>query len=513
MDHGTGNWPTIHALRNGDRTALINAETGAATSFRSLEHRTNALAAALRAKGVVKGDRVALVTLNGVRMLEILFAVWKLGAIGVPINWRLSAPEIKYILDDSGAKLVFHSPGFGTTVGEASGESRQLIEVPDNGQLQTGQTTAYESLIGDGDISRAMVEVELEDTCTIMYTSGTTGFPKGAMLTHGNFLWNAVHNANLDDGIGRTDISIAAAPMFHIGALGIHTTALLYVGGTTVVTETFDPVEWIKAVARHHVTVTFAVPAMWAAIAKTAETTDYDFSSLRFSLSGGAPTPLVVIEALGDLGVELSEGFGLTETSPIASYLDKADIVEHLGSIGRPLHHVDTRIVDQDDNYVPAGVVGELVFRGPTVFAGYWNRPAETEDATRGGWFHTGDLARSDEDQYLYIVDRKKDMVITGGENVYPIEVEQALHRHEAIADVAVIGVPDEQWGESVAAIVVLQANAHATGEEIIAWVRERIAHFKSPRSVLFVDELPRTATGKILKRQLRELYTGTDGQ
>lgn len=174
---------------------------------------------------------------------------------------------------------------------------------------------------------------------------------------------------------------------------------------------------------------------------------------------------------------------------------------------------MDTRIVDQDDNYVPAGVVGELVFRGPTVFAGYWNRPAETEDATRGGWFHTGDLARSDEDQYLYIVDRKKDMVITGGENVYPIEVEQALHRHEAIADVAVIGVPDEQWGESVAAIVVLQANAHATGEEIIAWVRERIAHFKSPRSVLFVDELPRTATGKILKRQLRELYTGTDGQ
>ncbi len=513
MDHGTGHWPTIHALRNGSQTAFVNAETGATTTFRELEARTNSLGAALRAKGVVKGDRVALVTLNGVRMLEILFAVWKLGAIGVPINWRLSASEINYILEDCGAKLIFHSPGFAGTVRAAAGEDGQLIEVPDNEQLQSGETTAYETLIAEGDNSRVMTAVELEDTCTIMYTSGTTGFPKGAMLTHGNFLWNAVHNANLDDGIGRPDISIAAAPIFHIGALGIHTTALLYVGGTTVVMETFDPVEWIKLVARHHVTVTFAVPAMWAAIAKAAGEIDHDFSSLRFSLSGGAPTPLVVIEALGDLGVELSEGFGLTETSPIASYLDTADIVEHLGSIGRPVHHVDTRIVDEADNDVPEGVVGELVFRGPTIFAGYWNKPTETAEAMRGGWFHTGDLARSVEGEYLYIVDRKKDMVITGGENVYPIEVEQALHRHEAVADVAVIGVPDTRWGERVAAIVVLQPNAQITGDEIIAWTRERIAHFKCPRSVLFVDELPRTATGKILKRTLRELYVGDDVQ
>lgn len=513
MDHGTGHWPTIHALRNGSQTALINAETGATTTFQELEARTNSLGAAIRAKGVVKGDRVALVTLNGVRMLEILFAVWKLGAIGVPINWRLSASEINYILEDCGAKLVFHSPAFAETVREAAGEGGQLIEVPDNEQSQSGETTAYETLIAEGDISRVMAEVELEDTCTIMYTSGTTGFPKGAMLTHGNFLWNAVHNANLDDGIGRTDISIAAAPIFHIGALGIHTTALLYVGGTTVVMETFDPVEWIKTVARHHVTVTFAVPAMWAAIAKVAGEIDYDFSSLRFSLSGGAPTPLVVIEALGDLGIELSEGFGLTETSPIASYLDTADIVEHLGSIGRPVHHVDTRVVDEADNDVPTGVVGELVFRGPTIFAGYWNKPAETAAAMRGGWFHTGDLARSDEGEYLYIVDRKKDMVITGGENVYPVEVEQALHRHEAVADVAIVGVPDKRWGERVAAVVVLQPNAQTTGDEIIAWARERIAHFKCPRSVLFVDELPRTATGKILKRKLRELYVGDDAQ
>ncbi|PRZ42176.1 fatty-acyl-CoA synthase [Antricoccus suffuscus] len=513
MDHGTGHWPTIHALRNGNQTAFINAETGAATTFRELEDRTNALAAALRDIGVAKGDRVALVTLNGVPMLEILFAIWKLGAIGVPINWRLSASEINYILDDCGAKLIFHSPGFAGTVREAAGEDGRLIEVPDNERLQNGRTSTYETLIAEGDSSRAVADVELDDICTIMYTSGTTGFPKGAMLTHGNFLWNAVHNANLDDGIGRADISIAAAPMFHIGALGIHTTALLYVGGTTVVMETFDPVEWIKAVARHHVTVTFAVPAMWAAIAKAAGEIDYDFSSLRFNLSGGAPTPLVVIEELGRLGAELSEGFGLTETSPIASYLDKADIVEHLGSIGRPVHHVDTRIVDEADNDVPTGVVGEMVFRGPTIFAGYWNKPIETAAAMRGGWFHTGDLARSDEGEYLYIVDRKKDMVITGGENVYPVEVEQALHRHEAIADVAVVGVPDEKWGESVAAVVVLQPNARATGDEIIAWARQRIAHFKCPRSVLFVDELPRTATGKILKRQLRELYVGDSAQ
>jgi fatty-acyl-CoA synthase len=339
----------------------------------------------------------------------------------------------------------------------------------------------------------------------IIYTSGTTGVPKGAVLTHDNMLWNAINVAIAGPGLGGTDTTIAAAPLFHIGALGLSALPLVYAGGTVVVVPSFDPAAFVDLMAREGVTTQFLVPAMWAALTRLPALPE--LPALRFVISGGAPCPVTVIEHFTALGWAFTEGFGMTELSPAALFLDVADVLTHAGSVGRPFMHVDARLVDETGADVGVGEVGELVLRGPTVFAGYWNRPEATAEVLRDGWFHSGDLGVSDAEGFVTLVDRKKDMIITGGENVYPVEVEQVLHRHPAIADVAVVGVGDEQWGETVLAVVVAQGSLDP--EEVIAFARERVAHFKAPRRVEVVDELPRNATGKLLKRVLRERFAG----
>jgi fatty-acyl-CoA synthase len=344
-----------------------------------------------------------------------------------------------------------------------------------------------------------------------MYTSGTTGVPKGAVLTHDNMLWNAVNMLSAGPGIASTDVTIAAAPLFHIGALGLSALPLLYAGGTVVVVPSFDPAGFLDLLAAERVTTQFLVPAMWAALTRVPDLGDRAFPALRWAISGGAPCPLPVIERFLALGWTFTEGFGMTELSPAALFLDTADVVTHAGSVGRPFLHVDARLLDDVGQDVGVGEVGELVLRGPTVFAGYWNRPAETAEVMRAGWFHSGDLGVRDAQGFVTLVDRRKDMIITGGENVYPVEVEQVLHRHPGVGDVAVVGVGDPQWGESVVAVVVAaDPGAPPAAEELIAFTRERIAHFKAPRRVEFVDELPRNATGKLLKRVLRERFAGS---
>ncbi|WP_051198451.1 acyl-CoA synthetase [Gordonia shandongensis] len=519
-DRGIGGWPTIHRERHPDRVALIDAADGATTTFADLDRRTDALARVLHGRGVGVGDRVALVTLNSPQMLEVILATAKLGAVCVPINCRLQAAEIGYILGDSGATIVFVSPQTAPTVQAALEGTAvaETIEIPSAAQRAAGESSRYEELISGANAERPVVDVAPDDLAMLMYTSGTTGFPKGAMLTHGNHQWNAIHNATAIEGIGPLDVSLAAAPLFHIGALGIYTLPLLYIGGTSVILESFTPDAWLSAVERYRVTVAFCVPAMWAAIDAAPGIESTDMSSLRNGLSGGAPCPVVLIESLVRRGVRFAEGFGLTETAPIACVLDIEDTVTHAGSVGKPVLHEELAVVDDAGREVPRGEIGELVIRGPNVFVGYWNRPDATAEALRDGWFHTGDLATCDPQGYFRIVDRKKDMIVSGGENVYASEVEQVMHRHPAVAEVAVIGVPDERWGESVTAVVARRdptgstaaestTAGSTTAEELIAWTRERIAHFKSPRTVHFVDALPRTATGKVLKRDLRERW------
>ncbi|EGD56778.1 acyl-CoA synthetase [Gordonia neofelifaecis] len=511
MDNGIGNWPTLHRVRHPHRVALIDGVTGAEYTFEQLDLRTNALAAALRVRGVGKGDRVALVTLNSPHMLEVMFAVAKLGAVAVPINWRLQAPEVNYILRDSGARLAFVSPQTAALARAAAEDTEvsELIEIPSGDQRAAGDASEYEDLIAAADTERVVVDVDADDLSMLMYTSGTTGFPKGAMLTHANHHWNGINNLTAGDGVGPRDVNIASAPLFHIGALGVITLPLLYIGGTTVVLETFTPDAWLAAVEKHGVTVAFAVPAMWAAIDASPAIATADLSSLRFGISGGAPCPVVLIESLNAHGVRFCEGFGLTETAPNVCVLAVEEAIEYAGSVGKPVLHVEMKVADDGGREVAPGVIGELLVRGPNVFVGYWNKPEATAEALRDGWFHTGDLATCDEEGYYRIVDRKKDMIVTGGENVYASEVEQAMYRHPAVAEVAVIGLPDEKWGESVTAVVATKPGADVSEGDLIAWTREQIAHFKSPRAVHFVEALPRTATGKVLKRDLRLQWTG----
>lgn len=529
-DHGYGSWVTRHALRNGDRTALIDDVGGVETTYAQLEARTNQLAAALSATGVQRGDRVAMLTLNSPQVMEIYLAVAKLGAIAVPVNFRLHPSEVAYVLEDSGATLLFHSTAFAELASAATAENRRIqrsIAVPTlaeraaSGRGDGAGAGEFEEFLASGSPERVERDVTHEDICVLMYTSGTTGRPKGAMLTHGNFFYNAINGMGFDSGVGRTDITISAAPLFHIGALGVHTLPFLFVGAAVVITEAFAPAAWLDGVARHGVTKAFLVPAMWAAIAQSESLATADLSTLRSGISGGAPCPITVIATLREAGMEFTEGFGMTETAPIAACLQPEDVVEHAGSIGRPAQFNDFRIVDSEGHEVPTGEVGELCVRGPNVFVGYWGKPAETAQALRGDWFHTGDLAHVDEQGFYTLVDRKKDMIITGGENVYPIEVEQVLYQHPQVREVAVIGVPDARWGERVVAVVVRSDNDNddddnnnnnnnaISTDELVQWTRARIAHFKAPSEITFVDELPRTATGKLLKRTLRQELSG----
>jgi acyl-CoA synthetase (AMP-forming)/AMP-acid ligase II len=296
-----------------------------------------------------------------------------------------------------------------------------------------------------------------------------------------------------------------------MGGLGVHTLPLICVGGTNVLLPAFDPEQALAAMARERVTVQFLVPAMWAALMAVPGFGSNDLSALELAVTGGAPCPLPVLEYFQSKGVPFQEGFGMTETAPGVSMLDADHVKEKAGTVGRAQFHVQTRIVDENDRDVPTDQVGELVVRGPNVFAGYWGLPEATAEAFRGGWFHTGDMGRMDAEGFITLVDRKKDMIISGGENVYPIEVEQVLYRHPSVREVAVVGVPHEKWGETPIAVVALKDGEQATGDDLINYARERLAHFKCPTRVEYVPELPRNATGKVLKTTLRKEFGGQE--
>ncbi|MDP3714359.1 MAG: long-chain fatty acid--CoA ligase [Mycobacteriales bacterium] len=509
MDRGIGSWVTKRAHLSGDVTALVFGERR--VTYAELDRRTDQLARALRGLGVRKGDRVGALLLNSPAFLETMLATAKLGAVFVPMNLRLTPPEVGYLLADSGAD-VFVCSGPLAAVGRAALAEegvRVRHRVLADGAAEDGEL-AFEELLGTGEARALGSDVAGSDLSCLMYTSGTTGRPKGAMLTHDNHLWNVVNALSFGRGLGAGDVTVTVAPMFHIGGLGVHTLPLLYIGGRNVILPSFDPAQTLATMARERATVQFMVPAMWAALMAVPDFASHDLSALELAVSGGAPCPLPVIEFFQGMGVPFQEGFGMTETAPGVSVLDAERVKEKAGSIGRPMFHVEARIADEADVDVATGEVGELLVRGPNVFAGYWGLPEATAEAFRGGWFHTGDLGRMDAEGYITLVDRKKDMIISGGENVYPIEVEQVLYRHEAVQEVAVVGVPDERWGETPVAVVAPAPGAEVVPEQLIAYARERLAHFKCPTRVEVVDALPRNATGKVLKTELRARYGGT---
>ncbi|GAB2864339.1 acyl-CoA synthetase [Nocardioides pacificus] len=510
MDKGIGSWVTTRAFLSGDRIAIVDGERR--LTYSTLDSSTNQLARALSALGVRRGDRVAGLLLNSTAFIETMLATAKLGAVFVPMNVRLAPAEITYLLADSGAGVfVYSAPLASVARAAVAGEGvrvRSRLVVggePEDGELR------YERVLASGEARPVDADVDRRDVSCLMYTSGTTGRPKGAMLTHDNHLWNVVNSLSFGRGLRETDVTVTVAPMFHIGGLGIHTLPLLYLGGTNVLLPSFDPAQTLRVMSRERATVQFMVPAMWAALMSVPSFDDFDLSSLELAVSGGAPCPLPVIDFYQGKGLPFQEGFGMTETAPIVSVLDADHVKEKAGSIGRAVFHVEARIVDDADKDALTDEVGELVLRGPNVFTGYWGLPEATAEAFRGGWFHTGDLGRMDAEGFITLVDRKKDMIITGGENVYPIEVEQVLYRHPAVREVAVVGVPDVRWGETPVATVALQDGAEPTAEDLIAYTRERLAHFKCPTRIEFVAELPRTATGKVLKTVLRQQHGGDE--
>jgi long-chain acyl-CoA synthetase len=479
--------------------------------YRALHARVARLAEALTALGVHPDERVAILDKNSAKYLELYFGIPRAGAVAVPLNYRLAPPELAYILDDSTATTLFFSIDYAPQV-EAL--RKQLPSVRNYICLESKLPWAldYETLLAGASTSGAQAPRRPDDVFLQMYTSGTTGRPKGAMLTHDNMVANTL-TALAERDYHADDVYLHVAPLYHCADLEIFYGMTYACAGNVVVRE-FRPEAVLEAIQRERVTVAFLVPAMINALLEYSDQGAYDLESLRLIVYGGSAIPEDRLRrALERLPCKLSQGYGLTETSPILTVLPADDHVlegphvRRIQSCGRPAHGVEVKIFDEHEQECAPEVVGEIVARGKNIMKGYWKNPEATALALRGGWFHTGDMGFRDADGYVYIVDRKKDMIVTGGENVYPREVEEVLYTHPDVLEAAIIGVPSERWGETVKAVVVLREGHSVSAEQLIAFSRERVAHYKAPTSVDFAQALPRNPSGKVLKKVLREPY------
>jgi fatty-acyl-CoA synthase len=498
-----GFWLTKRAFLHGEREAVVDGNRR--VSYWELNSRVNRFSRALSALGLKPGDRCGLLAYNSLEYLEVIFAAAKLGLLLVPLNWRLSPAELAFNLSDSGTETLIFDPGFAEVVPGLVDQTpvRRLLVL---GEEEAQGAPAYEKfLAGQSDQEPEPGEpVGLDTPHIIMYTAGTTGRPKGAVLTQGASFWNAI-NLEMDMQFTPQDRDLLVLPMFHIGGIGLFTLPMIHVGGTVVIQRTFEPAETIRLLKEENITLFFGVPAVFLFLIQHPNFRPEAFAGARVVMSGGAPLPVSLIKQYHEAGIVLQQGFGMSEAAPSIATLGKDRSLKKAGSIGRSLFHLEARVVDDDMKDVPTGAVGELVIRGPNLMQGYWNRPEATKEAFFGGWFHTGDLARMDHDGDLTIVERKKDMFISGGENVYPAEVENAIFELPQVSEVAVVGIPDEKWGEVGRAVVVLKDGQPLSEEEILHHLRGRLAKYKIPKSVVFRDRLPRNAAGKVLKTELRD--------
>jgi long-chain acyl-CoA synthetase len=478
--------PAGAAVRLGDATL----------TYAELDERSARLAALLRERGLRPGDRVGVMLPNVPEFPVAYYGVLRAGGVVVPMNVLLKRREIAFYLEDSGAGLLLAWHGFCDEARDgASDAGAELIEV---------EPEAFAELLAAQEPTDGMAETGEEDTAVILYTSGTTGKPKGAELTHFNLSRNADIASRTTCVISEGDIVLGTLPLFHSFGQTVSMNASLRVGATLTLVPRFDPGEALATMARDRVTHFYGVPTMYGALLHHPGREDFDTSALRTCITGGASMPVEVLRGFEEaFGCVVLEGYGLSETSPVASS-SHPNMERKPGSIGTPLEEVEMKVVDEDDDEVAQGEVGEIVIRGHNIMKGYWQQPEATAEAMRGGWFHSGDMARIDEDGYFFIVDRKKDLIIRGGYNVYPREVEEVLYEHPKIREAAVLGVPHEQLGEEVGAAVVLHDGEQLEPEEVSAYVKERIAAYKYPRRVWFMDDLPKGPTGKILKREIK---------
>ncbi|MBO1754571.1 long-chain fatty acid--CoA ligase [Allobranchiibius sp. CTAmp26] len=495
-DQGLGSWTGRRARMTPDRPALV--QDGRAATYAELHRASTRLAHGLSDRGITRGDRVAFLGLNSVEMVLAMFATAKLGGVFVPVNTRLATPELAYVLSHSGARLLLVEDALAAGVAAPEIGELALDVVP----FARNGGGGLDALRGPdaGEIDEV---IALDDLFMIQYTSGTSGRPKGVMLTHGNVVWN-VYNLLVDIDLGSDEVALVTAPLFHTAALNQVLFPTILKGGTALLEARFDPVAAIDTIERERVTLLFGVTSMYLALASAPRFREADLASLHLALSGGAPIPESLLHTWLDRGLMIVQGYGLTEASPGATMLRAADGVRKLGTAGTACFFADVRVVVGDDD-VPAGEPGEVLVSGPNVSPGYWQDPQATQAAFTDEWLHTGDVATADQEGYLRIVDRIKDMYISGGENVYPAEVEQALHEHPQVAECAVVGVPDERWGEVGRAFVVTRPGAQLSQADVLAHLDGRLARYKRPATVVFLDELPHNASGKLIKSRLRE--------
>jgi O-succinylbenzoate-CoA ligase len=498
------------ALLNPGLEAFIDTHSGRRLTFADLNAAANRTASFLAGElGVRPGDRVALLLMNGPEFLESFFAIAKLGAICVPLNWRLVADELQFILKDSGARTLIYGGEFAQCVAEL--EKRRSTDVRHWVHVGSESTRApfaldYAALQRAGSSEEPAIGAQDDDVLYIMYTSGTTGLPKGAVHTHSTAMWGVLTIAATAE-MRFKDRYLVSLPFFHVGAL-TPITGNVYRGVTSVVMRAFDPTRAWELIQSERVSVALKVPAMLNFMLQTYDPKKYDLSSLRWIMSGAAPVPVTLIEAYAKLGIEIHQVYGLTESCGPACLIGPDEAIAKAGSTGKAFFHTDVRVVDDSLRDVAPGQQGEVIIRGAHVMKEYWNRPEATAETIKNGWLHSGDVATVDKEGFVYIQDRLKDMVISGGENVYPAEIENVILGHPKVGEVAVIGQPSPKWGESPFAVVV-KKDPSLTQQEVLDWCNGKLARFKQPKAVGFIDVIPRNPSGKVLKRLLRDQFPG----
>ncbi|MFD1037118.1 long-chain fatty acid--CoA ligase [Virgibacillus byunsanensis] len=485
------NWFKNRVSLTPEDTAVIDSNSNDIWTYEQLHQRAKYLANYFVASGVQKGDRVALLAPNHISYFDFFFASMQIGAIFVPLNWRLAEAELNYIIHDCNPKIIGIDPLFQEKLNSIK-ISTDLIII-DNNRYMDNLPSDYFSY---------EVMIKEDDPLTIIYTGGTTGRPKGAVLSHRSILWNAL-NTITSWNLNNDDTTLTCLPMFHTGGLNVYTLPLLLIGGKVVIASEFKAEKAVEDLIKYKCTVVLFVPTMYHMMIQTDAFKQSTFPDMKVFVSGGAPCPHKIYDAFAEKGIAFKEGYGLTEAGPNNFYIDPKDTVYKLGSVGKPMLFNDIKIITDDGETAKSDDVGELLLRGNHAFEFYWNKPKQTEETIIDGWIHTGDLARQDKDGYVYIVGRKKDMIITGGENVYPLEVEHWLESDYDIDEAAVIGLPDDKWGEIVVAFVVLKKEM--TESELKSYCKKKLTRYKVPKKFYFLNELPKTHVGKINKQILKD--------
>lgn len=494
-------WIAHNAHNLPAKVAMIELPSQRRQTYAEMHVRVGRVAAWLQSLGVKRGDRVGVLALNSMDTMDIIFATWRIGAIHLALNFRLTAGELDYIIGNAEPSVLIYDSELGATVEQLTVEIEHVVAT-----TGVGNESEFENAVADLDPVTQMVELEPEDQCMLMYSSGTTGLPKGVIITHGMMLW-AQFNAGAAMYCTQDMVSLAVMPLFHIGGLQVFTCPALFAGGTAIVMRSFDPGATLDAFSDPALGIThfLGVPAIFNALRDHPKNPDSDFSGLKVALAGAETVPESLVNWWHERGLVIQEGYGMTENTASCCVVGYDDVPAKVGSAGKSLRHTQLKIVKEDGSEAAPGESGEIWTRGPTVTPGYWRRPDADEETFVDGWLRTGDIGSMDEDGFVYVEDRLKDMYISGGENVYPAEIENILYEITEIREVAVIGVPDERWGETGCAVVALQDDVTITAEAILAHCRDKLARFKHPNHVIFVDALPRNATGKVLKFELRK--------